>query len=334
MPSRNTESNDTSKQILDEFLDLVEISIENHLSMSGSLSFDEESNTSVDEAVYPISKAQSVGAMTWSTASSSIKMVEVTAPSDLPFGYQFVTQVGRNECIVEVAEAEGVKAGQVFEAVVVKEEKSRLRGQPGHKIPFGHWRDKLFDCFRFGFFHSVVCMACWCSPLLVAQVMTRMGLNIFGQPEDTMSLKSFSITEKHTQTVFYKVSVILLLHFALIETALSVAVMSQIHARDEGSIEKVPTWAYMLLAFRAMCRSTLLLYVLTISARTRRYIKERYGISESKVVAYGMDDTLVSLFCNSCSIAQMARHTADYEKYDALCCSRTGLSKYAPQFSV
>ena len=274
--------------------------------------------------------------LTFNTTSST-KTVELISPANLPAGYQFVAYFGQRQVVVEVFQP--VVTGQRFQAMVVRENatsKHRLRAQPGHFIPYGRWRDALWDCFRHGVCHPVVCLACWCSPLLLAQVMSRVGLNVWGTAEEEIPVKTFSgDDDNHEKTarwsVFRTLSTVFAVHFVLIETLLSAVVMIQIHARREGRITVVPTWAFMMLAVRAICRSALLLYVLVTSYRTRQAIRRRYGIPEQHLEC-GMEDIAVTLACQPCSVAQMARHTADYDTYDAMCCTSTGLSAYAPSW--
>ena len=40
----------------------------------------------------------------------------------------------------------------------------------------------------------------------------------------------------------------------------------------------------------------------------------------------GCEDCCCSFWCHCCTIAQMMRHTADYDKYDAQCCNDTGFA--------
>ena len=183
--------------------------------------------------------------------------------------------------------------------------------------------------------------------MLLAQVMTRLGLNAWGRIDkrdttDKLSMPSHgcnlhdqeNLNKKKPSapwTPFRMLSTLFLSHFLLIETALSAVVVAQIHARQDGRISAVPTWTYVLLAMRAACRSALLIYLLVLGFRTRWHVRQRYGIPEQDCdCGAGVEDSLVTLACFPCSVAQMARHTADYETYDAQCCSPTGLSAYAP----
>ena len=65
-----------------------------------------------------------------------------------------------------------------------------------------------------------------------------------------------------------------------------------------------------------------------IVARTRGRIRARYGIPERR--CRGCEDCCQAFWCACCTVSQMARHTADYENYAALCCGETGLSPNAP----
>lgn len=275
--------------------------------------------------------------------------IQVVAPANLPAGYRFVAQVdhAQGECLVQVPTR--VRRGETFVArIVQRQDDASTRHRylrDGHASPVGYWRDGLFDCFRFGIFHPVVCLACWCSPLLLAQVMARLGLNMWGRPAEAANAKTSSM-DKLTKlqnlhdsdssmpkrqnapfTPLEMVVAILVLHFGVIETALSIVVMAQIHARNEGVIAAVPTWTYVLLGVRALCRTALIIYLVTVTTRTRQALRHRHEIPHQHCRA---EDACLAAACLPCVTAQMARHTADYETYHAQCCSPTGLSPYAP----
>jgi Cys-rich protein (TIGR01571 family) len=304
--------NNSTPDLVDLSSDFLE---EESLNMSG-ISVDEESPR---VAQHNDSRASLLSGSSVSSTSTT-RTVELVAPANLPKGYQFVAEVDGDEYLVQVPQY-GVYKGQRFNAPIVREGSSRLRAQPGHQIPTGAWRNGLFSCFAQGVLHPVWCLACWCSPLLLGQVMTRLNLNAAGEAATAKEPRSWS--------TFGVLASIFAAHFVLIETLLSAIVMIQIHEREAG-YHAVPAWAYLLLAVRAICRTTLVVYFFVLSFRTRQVVRERY---ELPVVACGnatCEDCLVSVACHCCSIAQMARHTADYQTYDAKCCSATGLSDYAP----
>lgn len=324
---------------------------EDALHMSG-LSLDEEQpataiftapHTAHNETLPKLGRlsTRSLGLSSLASTGSTARTVQLVAPSNLPPGYQFVARLSNGqEVVVEVFHSDGVRQGQTFDAMVLHEAstKSKLRAQPGHFTPHGYWRDGLLlGCFRFGILHPVFCLACWCSPLLLAQVMTRLGLNVWGRPNNTpldaqpqKTLDNVrSLTATSRWSIHRTISTLLCLHFVLIETALSIVVVAQIHNRQIGDIKAVPTWTYVLLAIRLACRIALFSYLVLIAVRTRTAVRERFGIPE-QFLECGIEDALVALACQPCSAAQLARHTADYETYDAVCCTSTGLSAYAP----
>ena len=85
--------------------------------------------------------------------------------------------------------------------------------------------------------------------------------------------------------------------------------------------------------FRAnvLIRVLILAYVVfkvTLICKTRRHIRETYSIPEQQ--CHGCEDCCCSYWCSCCTIAQMARHTGDYETYRGDCCSETGMPSHAP----
>ncbi len=69
-------------------------------------------------------------------------------------------------------------------------------------------------------------------------------------------------------------------------------------------------------------------FVLVLITKTRQHIRAKYSIPEKE--CKGCEDCCCGFWCGCCTIAQMARHTADYENYAARCCSETGLGPNAP----
>lgn len=68
---------------------------------------------------------------------------------------------------------------------------------------------------------------------------------------------------------------------------------------------------------------TYLVYAIVAAASTRSALREKYIIREHRF--YDLEDCCCATFCLPCTICQMARHTANYAKYEAACCSETGL---------
>ena len=47
-------------------------------------------------------------------------------------------------------------------------------------VPVGYWKDGLFECCKFGFFHPSLWNATCCPQILLAQISTRLRLNWLG----------------------------------------------------------------------------------------------------------------------------------------------------------
>jgi Cys-rich protein (TIGR01571 family) len=86
----------------------------------------------------------------------------------------------------------------------------------------------------------------------------------------------------------------------------------------------IPGWVTLLIGFRSLVGLGIFLYGLILRIRTRAYIRNKYAIPE--MYCSGCDDCCLSFCCGWCTTAQMLRHTADYDAYNADCCSERGLS--------
>mmetsp|Transcript_7223 Transcript_7223/g.15666 ORF Transcript_7223/g.15666 Transcript_7223/m.15666 type:complete len:149 (+) Transcript_7223:463-909(+) len=68
--------------------------------------------------------------------------------------------------------------------------------------------------------------------------------------------------------------------------------------------------------------TTLSLYTIIIIARTRAYIRAKYKIPEKQ--CGGCEDYCCALFCQCCTVTQMACHTTDYQVISAAYCTPDG----------
>lgn len=62
--------------------------------------------------------------------------------------------------------------------------------------------------------------------------------------------------------------------------------------------------------------------------KTRENVRAKYSIPEEK--CQGCEDLCCSVFCSCCVVAQLARHTGDYETYKGSACSETGHAAHTP----
>jgi len=79
---------------------------------------------------------------------------------------------------------------------------------------------------------------------------------------------------------------------------------------------------YILIGiFNAICFG----FYIVVVTRVRKHIRQRYFIPETTICLPELDDFGYSLFCSSCTVMQMNRHTAEFDTYRALFCSENGL---------
>jgi Cys-rich protein (TIGR01571 family) len=96
---------------------------------------------------------------------------------------------------------------------------------------------------------------------------------------------------------------------------------------DSVTIEYSTTY-WALYGVSMACEIMFGIYLVVMIIRTRSLIREKYSIREENCV--GCEDCCCAVFCNCCVVAQMARHTADYDTYPAACCTKTGLPSHVP----
>lgn len=64
-------------------------------------------------------------------------------------------------------------------------------------------------------------------------------------------------------------------------------------------------------------------FTVFVAQSTRSSIREKFMIREER--CYDLEDVMCASTCLPCTVAQMARHTANYDDYEAVCCSKSGL---------
>jgi len=211
----------------------------------------------------------------------------------------------------------GVRQGESFRSRIVQidveDSVPEEHVTDGHDIPTGAWRDGVWDCWTHGVCHAHICLACWCCPIALGQIMTRMRLDWRGT----------DVGRRPVGWTPYKVLLLVTFAFVMMDHLLSIIILPYI----SGEENVVPDWAILFLAFRAIFRCMFLVYILVIMVRTRSFMRKKYAIREQYCSRY--DDCLLSIICPCCSVAQMARHTANYRHSKAACCSETGLPPQA-----
>ena len=233
----------------------------------------------------------------------SQRTVDVLAPSDLPAGFEFYVDdpaTPHVSLLVQVP-AGGVLATQRFAAIVVREVN---RGS--HNIPHGKWRDGLCDCWNLGCCHPQWCLTFWCSPCALGQVLTRLKLNLWSSPKQAVGMGWTAFQILFAVQIIYVVVVPLL-----------------------GA---VTGYTFVNDVIFAM----MFIFMLIVTLYLRQYVRNKYQIPEQTCCCKedgccrGCEDFCCALWCQSCTICQLARHTADYHNYKAGCCTEDGLATGTP----
>lgn len=140
----------------------------------------------------------------------------------------------------------------------------------------------------------------------LGQVMTRLKYDFLGRPR----------TEDHSS--FAVMSSIVIMWITL-NAAIFAAYNFKWSQRMELSVADIIALVFVNVAMWA--------FAIYATASTRSSIREKYMIREHRF--YDLEDFCCATFAMPCTISQMARHTADYTKYEAACCTETGLEEGA-----
>jgi Cys-rich protein (TIGR01571 family) len=247
-------------------------------------------------------------------SESPDSFIRVVSPATLNEDFTFDVLVDGEPFTVLVPKG-GVKEGQEFEVPFLREgenkkdedeyeyDDSTLPVQSGSEeedecdglVPKGHWRNKLCSCCDV-VTQATFWMACCCTPILIAQLLTRLRLTWKGQEG---SKEEISLS-------FNRIVLSLILTLAA---------------------SKIPLLGFFfLLAF-------FLVVVVYVGSNVRKIVRKKYKIPSTLPSKCGerVDDCCCMLFCGCCSTIQMARHTHDDKEYPGYGCTTTGLGMNAPE---
>ena len=268
--------------------------------------------------------------------------VNVVAPGNLPENYQFEAKVGRDTFTATVPRG-GVSEGQMFTsqvggagilkgifaakdndvatvvcedddddiATIATYEKPLRKEYSKMDIPRGRWRDGLMDGLFEGPLHPLFWHSWFCPTIALAQIMAR--LRIVG-PHKT---KGFLLKSKLDLTT--TVLLTFLFYFVNIMVVYVLFGRGYLLGKAPSTSLLISCGIPVLLIDAAVVG---LFYFSLI--KTRKIIRESYEIEEGNQCP-GHEDALVSIFCTSCAVSQMGRHTADFSTYRGHCCTETGL---------
>jgi hypothetical protein len=209
------------------------------------------------------------------------------------------------------------------------------------QAPLGTWRTHWFDCLSEGLCHPSLCNAFWVPQILMGQVLTRMKLNCCGHRVGSDYKKSTCIWMFLTIAVMYArsrlqncITITDPSNYSVWGNTLENILDDDIeiehirhHIQDAAAHAKDDIDSRNCTSDDAHLLQTItwLWFWMTVLvlARLRRAVRNEHGITRS----FPFEDLVCSAFCHCCTVAQLARQTANYKEQRAYCCTNTGLAE-------
>jgi Cys-rich protein (TIGR01571 family) len=199
---------------------------------------------------------------------------------------------------------DGVKEGETFMTPMSDP-------GPSLNIPTGFWKDGLFDFCKYGVCSPHAWCACLCTQIAMGQIMHRLKLTWLGESGSYAQTKNT-----------FKVVVTIVLAYLVFSMAMDYMSPEYVY----GYYAQPPAWISTLKNIGALLMSVWSIYALM---KTREHVRGRYQIPEER--CHGCEDLCCSIWCSPCTVAQISRHTGEYEAHPSMCCTETGLPRSAPQ---
>mmetsp|Transcript_899 Transcript_899/g.1423 ORF Transcript_899/g.1423 Transcript_899/m.1423 type:complete len:323 (+) Transcript_899:149-1117(+) len=265
-----------------------------------------------------------------------LPMVDVIAPSNLEGGYTF-DAVHDGQVFSVTVPPGGVKAGEAFsvpfapydvvvaEAVLMSDESYNdynnnptMNNEVTPLLPpasssaaavigtttnnTGVWKDGLCDCCSEGCCHPSLCNSMFFRQILMGQVLTRMRMTWCGNRASRDEYKKTFST-----LLVLTISYWIFWWF--------------FHCHDHGRNCYGPRQYIMNVV-----NFVWVVYTMVVMIKLRKAVRDRYKIPQKH--CRGCEDCCCVFFCSCCTMAQLARQTADYNQQRAYCCTETGLSEH------
>lgn len=205
------------------------------------------------------------------------------------------------------------------------------------EAPLGSWKTYWFDCLKEGCCHPSLWNAICFPQILMGQVLTRMKLNCCGFSTGQMYKQSTRIWIFLTLLVVYQ-NIWLMACWGEPSTVVwwstfegiadntknkTITQLSPIEDRipdvENNNNNCTSDQANQLRQLHIVWFWTTTI----ILTRLRRMVRKTHGIS----TRFPCEDLFCSALCGCCTIAQLARQTANYREQRAYCCTDTGLAE-------
>mmetsp|Transcript_40159 Transcript_40159/g.84364 ORF Transcript_40159/g.84364 Transcript_40159/m.84364 type:complete len:363 (+) Transcript_40159:303-1391(+) len=231
----------------------------------------------------------------------------------------------------------------------------------GGGIPTGIWRDALCDCCRYGPFHPHFLNSLCFKPCLIGQIMTRMKMTWLGQR--TYKGRIANVYDNpETEDVRWKDTfrniVIITVAYYVIQSVTSTPMDVDIdydptdpNSSIENTFDQMPPSDKIKYYINQSTSALFGLYILYLLITLRATLRHVYNIPEESClccyqmgvcgnnprngickswtgVPIGWEDICCAFWCQLCIVAQMARHTVDYEEKKAVFCNDVGMEDW------
>ena len=278
-----------------------------------------------ESSVQNMKQGQSQQTKNRDSVENQSPMVDVISPADLPGGYHFEAEIEGQRFLATVPPC-GVQQGETFTCVM------RELDSVAIDIPVGYWKDGMTNACRHGCCHVSIWNAVFCplskcqqclsevvvnarsthicfASLIVAlaQIGQRIQLDFLGRTEHPQS--------EHPYYSNRTMMCIVILFWLTVNCALIVGYCYKWEHDLEVSFADYSALALINLAMIG--------FTIFVTQSTRYSLREKFMIREER--CYDLEDVVCSSFCLPCVVCQMQRHTANYNEYKAVCCSKTGL---------
>jgi len=233
--------------------------------------------------------------------------IRVVAPAALPAGYALELVVYGKPYTVTLPYA--VKEGQEFELPYEPQDDEKDEIYPvltsstddtagdnkldGEKAA---WRHSIWGCCDV-LTQATFWMACLCPPVLLAQIVSRLGLDYQGRTTSSRVEASLSYNR-------------------IILTWMSVL-----------GVASYVGWMVFSMMFAAILLAT-------VGVTVRKHLRSRYRMDERRPCVQKPFDCVTMFVCGPCALIQMARQTHDDKEYPGQCCTTNGLEWDAPDLEM
>ena len=197
--------------------------------------------------------------------------------------------------------------------------------------PIGRWRYPIYACCDVLTQATFWMACCCCTPILLAQLVTRLGLNwkanvivTNDDDDDNNNSKEEEASLSFNRIVLSFVAVLMVGQFfpgfGLLLTGLYMLVLL---VWIGGNLRHTVRQRYRIPPTFFNCN--------TSSNNICSYCCSCHNDNNNNYCYERIEDGLCMCVCGSCALIQMARQTHNDKEYPGLCCTTTGLERKAPE---